>query len=224
MKQAMGFAAILLLLVSVSSVFANSLSPRARAVHASPDAPNVDIWVDGGLAFADLPFGAATDFAELPKGVYNFQVVPTGATSPVVIDADLRLVPRADYTIVAVNELAMIEPLVLRDWRSFVPNFQSMVRFVHASPDAPAVDIAVKEGPVIFSDVEFKETDKRRVRAGTYDLEVRVAGTDTVALELPGIELEGGTAYSVFAVGTLSEGTLTALLTEDRKTPHPVFG
>ncbi len=31
------------------------------------------------------------------------------------------------------------------------------VRFLHASPDAPAVDIAVAGGPVLFPDVAFKE-------------------------------------------------------------------
>ncbi len=74
---------------------------------------------------------------------------------------------------------------------------------MHASPDAPSVDIAVADGgPVLFSDIAFKEIgDYLPVDAGTYDLEVRVAGTQTVALSLPDVMLEAGTVYTVFAMG-----------------------
>jgi hypothetical protein len=81
------------------------------------------------------------------------------------------------------------------------------------------VDIAVKGGPVIFSNVAFKGVgDYTPVDAGSYDLEVRLAGTDTVALDLPGIALADGTVYTVFAMGLASgEPALTAVLSEDAK-------
>ena len=76
------------------------------------------------------------------------------------------------------------------------------VRFVHASPDAPAVDIAVKNGPVLFTNVAFKGVGEYLpVGAGTYDLEVRLAGTSTVVLPLNGIALQAGKIYTVFARG-----------------------
>lgn len=130
------------------------------------------------------------------------KVVPTGATEPVVIEADLSLASGADYTVVAVGTLENIEPLVLIDDNSLPAAGNAHVRFVHASPDAPAVDIAVKDGPVLFSNIAFKETgDYLPVNAGTYDLKVRLAGTDTVALDVPGVELKNGVVYTVFAMG-----------------------
>jgi hypothetical protein len=39
------------------------------------------------------------------------------------------------------------------------------------------------------------------VDAGTYDLEVRLAGTDTVALSVPGVALADQTVYTIFAMG-----------------------
>jgi hypothetical protein len=92
------------------------------------------------------------------------------------------------------------------------------VRFVHASPDAPAVDIAVADGgPVLFSNVAFKGVgDYLPVDAGTYDLEVRVAGTENVALEVPGLTLNDGTVYTVFAMGLAGgEPALTAVPSVD---------
>jgi hypothetical protein len=65
------------------------------------------------------------------------------------------------------------------------------------------VDIAVADGgPVLFSNVAFKGVgDYLPVDAGTYDLEVRLAGTETVALSVPGVALADGTVYTIFAMG-----------------------
>ena len=75
----------------------------------------VDVWVEGNVAFSNAPFKGITDYAPLSPGTFNVQVVPTGATTPVVIDADLDLAADTDYTVVAVGLLADIEPLVLID-------------------------------------------------------------------------------------------------------------
>ena len=193
---------------------------RVRVAHASPDAPAVDVLVDGMVAFSNAPFGAVTDYAGLPAGTYNVQVVPTGMTEPVVIDADLTIEAGMDYTVAAVGLLADIEPLVMVDNNGSPEAGMAHVRFVHASPDAPAVDIAVAGGPVLFADVAFKGIgDYLPVTAGTYDLEVRVAGTDTVALPLPGVMLGGGTVYTVFAMGQLSDASLGPVVTADAVYP-----
>jgi hypothetical protein len=193
-----------LVLVLVFATTALAAGPaRVRVVHASPDAPAVDVWVNDTItAFSNAPFKGITDYVELDAGIYNVKVVPAGATEPVVIEADLELAADTDYTVVAVGQLAAIEPLVLMDNNSMPAAGKAHVRFVHASPDAPAVDIAVKDGPVLFSNVAFKGVgDYLPVDAGTYDLEVRLAGTDTVALSVPGVALADQTVYTIFAMG-----------------------
>lgn len=199
--------------------FPDPARARVRAVHASPDAPAVDILVNGVPAFTNVPFQAVSDYATLPPGTYNLQVVPTGTTSPVVIDADVTLEAGKDYTVAATDLLANITPLVLVDDNSAPAAGNAHVRFVHASPDAPAVDIAVAGGPVLFGDYEFTEfSPYTPVPAGTYDLEVRLAGSTTVALPLPGITLEAGKVYTAFAMGLVGNSTLTAVLSVDNAT------
>ncbi len=221
MKRLIAVAIASLLVLSLSSfALAQEGMARVRVVHASPDAPAVDVWVNGNVAFAGAPFKGITDYASLEPATYNVQVVPAGATEPVVIEADLGLSANTDYTVVAVGLLDNIEPLVLVDNNSSPEAGKAHVRFVHASPDAPAVDIAVADGgPVLFSNVAFKEVgDYLPVDAGTYDLEVRVAGTETVALEVPGLTLRDGTVYTVFAMGLADgEPTLAAVPSVDAR-------
>jgi hypothetical protein len=181
-----------------------------RVVHLSPDAPAVDVSVNGSAPVVSLSYREVTDYLPVPAGDARFTVTPNGATSPVVIDATVPLGTGAYYTVVATGFLADIQPVVLVD--DTAATGQAKVRFVHASADAPAVDVAVTQGPVLFGDVPFRAASQYgAVDAGTYDLEVRVAGTSTVALPLPGVDLSGGTNYTVFAVGLLADGSLDAL-------------
>jgi LPXTG-motif cell wall-anchored protein len=225
MKRLFVLSAILVLsLAMATSALADSHMARVRVVHASPDAPAVDVWVNGSVAFSNAPFQGITDYAELAPDSYQVQVTPTGATEPIVIDATLDLAAETDYTVVAVGELANIEPLVLVDNNSAPAAGKAHVRFVHASPDAPAVDIAVANGgPVLFSNVPFKGVgDYLPVDAGTYDLEARVAGTDTVALSVPGVSLADGAVYTIFAMGLAGgEPALTAVASMDASYPAP---
>jgi LPXTG-motif cell wall-anchored protein len=190
---------------------------RVRAVHASPDAPAVDVLVDGNKAFANVEFKGISDYAALDEGDYNVKVVPAGATEPAVIDANVSVGGGKDYTVVALGMLDGIEPLVLEDNNAAPAEGKAHVRFVHASPDAPAVDIAVANGPVLFSNVAFKGVGEYLpVDAGAYDLDVKVHGTDDVALSVPGVTFDEGTVYTVFAVGLAAgEPALQALPSVD---------
>lgn len=202
MKKLAIASLMLLVLLAGTTIALAQGQARVRVVHASPDAPAVDVWVNDMTAFSDVAYKDITDYAPLDAATYSVKVVPADATEPVVIEADLNLAADTDYTVVAVGELAAIEPLVLVDNNTLPAAGKAHVRFVHASPDAPSVDIAVQGGPVLFSDVAFKGVgDYLPVDAGTYDLEVRLAGTDTVALSVPGVTLADQTVYTIFAMG-----------------------
>lgn len=182
-------------------------------VHASPDAPGVDVFVDGqGPAVSNLTFPANTGYVALNSGTRNVQV-NVANTSTTVIDANLSLDPNGAYSVFAINSVSNIEPLVLADDLTSPATGKAHVRFVHLSPDAPAVDIALANGgAVVFGNVAFKGFEGfTPLDAGTYDLEVRLAGTNTVVLPLPGITLEDGKIYTVFAKGFVSGSGAQAL-------------
>jgi len=188
-----------------------------RVIHASPDAPAVDVLVNGGNvpAFTNFSFGQAVGPVFVPGGSYDIDVVPTGGMPPGVISVSgLGLSSGVDYTIAAINTLDSIQPLVLVDDNTLDPN-NARIRFVHASPNAPAVDITLSDGTILFAGTEFGNAAKEgylSVPGGVYDLQVRLAGTETVVLDLPDIGVDNNTVYSVFALGLVgsNETPLTA--------------
>jgi hypothetical protein len=193
-----------------------------RVVHASPDAPAVDVYLNGQRAIANLEFTEGTTYASVPEGSYRVQVFPagTGPNGTAVIDATLPLAGGTAYTVAAVNVVAKIEALVLTDDLTAPAAGKAHIRVIHASPDAPAVDVAVKGGPVAFSNVAFKiATPYAPLDTGTYQFEIRPAGTTQAVLTTDPANLAAGRIYSVFAMGQVGNNTLQSVAFVDNSGP-----
>jgi hypothetical protein len=182
-----------------------------NVVHASPDAPGVDLLVDDAVAGTNLMFPNYTGYLEVNAGLRNIKVNVTG-TDQTAIEANLDLMKNVYYSVFATGKVANIAPLVLEDNLATPADGKAHVRFIHLSPDAPAVDITLTDGTVVFGDVEFLEViDFTPLDAATYDLQVRLQGTDTVVLELSGITLMNQNIYTVFAKGLVAGTDMMAL-------------
>ena len=196
-----------ILTLSVAGVATAADTAMVRVLHASPDAPAVDVYVDDTIvaALTNVPFGTISGYLEIPAGDHNVKVYATGTTTNPVIDADVTVATGAKYTIAATGAVASITAQVLQDQPS--PDCDTAsVRVVHFSADAPAVDVATAgadPADAVEKNLEYPDaTDYISLPAGSYDLEVRLAGTTTVALALPDVAVEACNAYSVFAVGS----------------------
>ena len=188
-----------------------------NVIHASPDAPAVDVYLDGAKALSGLAFGETSGWVAVPAGDHKVQVTAEGAEiATAVIDADVTLEEGAAYEVAATGLLANITPQIYQVNLSKFGDMEAdsaRIRVIHTSPDAPAVDIAVKGGDVLVPNLAFPTaSDYLTVPATSYDLEVRLAGTETVALDLPGVKLDADIVYSVYAIGQAGDGTLTVLV------------
>jgi len=182
---------------------------QVMVVHASPDAPAVDLYIDDEKRNTTaLNYPANTGYLEVEDGNRNVKVTAAGAglSSP-VINADVDLQEDENYTIFVANTLSNIEAVRVQDDLTEPAAGQARVRFVHLSPDAPNVDVVVPGGPTLFTDVQFKEdTPFIPVNAGTYTLEVQPVGTDDAAVT-QNVTLQAGRIYTIFARGFLTPPT-----------------
>ena len=184
---------------------------RLRAVHASPDAPNVDVYVDDAEALTDVPFGTVSDYLPLSTGSHAVRITAAGDPDTVVFDEEVELMA-ADYTAVAQGELEegaenAFSVQVLEDAAEAPDDETAVVRLVHLSPDAPAVDVTVESsGDAVFDGVAFGETASAEVPAGDYTLQVRgdTEGNDGDVAASFDVTVEGGATYTAFAVGYLT--------------------
>lgn len=119
-------------------------SARVSVFHAIEDAPAVDVWANGARAITQLAYPGSVNgndglfTLDVPAGTYDFQVVPAGATQPVVLDLPgTVLEANMHYFVAAVGTLAN-------------PSAQLAVTSMAMDEDMMAadsiVDIAVADG------------------------------------------------------------------------------
>jgi hypothetical protein len=181
-----------------------------RVAHLSPNTPNVDIWVNGKVvdALKNVPYKAVSGYLSLPVGKYDIAVYAAGSTSNPPIDVKGLALEGKAYTVAAVGTLggagaAALKPSVFVDDLS-VKAGKARVRVIHASPDAPAVDVAVQGGAVIVPNLSYPSaTGYLDLDAGTYPLEIRAAGAAAAVFKFSTPALMAGKVYTVFAIGRL---------------------
>ncbi len=182
------------------------LTSYIRILHASPDAPAVDIYANNSLIAKNLPYKGFTPYLSLPAGTYNIKVFPTGKKTNPVLSKNLNIPGNSIFTVAAINKLADIDLFPIMEPTNSIPPNKTMIRFVHLSPNAPSVDITSPNGNKLFENVSFKEiTNYIPVSSGTYILEVRPTGTEDIVLYVPNINLKPNRFYSVYAVGLVDE-------------------
>src|SRR5215211_731109 len=186
-----------------------------RLVHAAPDAPPVDVYLNDAEIAQNLEFGAVTEYVAVPSGDgRGVRVTATGTpVEEAVIDTNLDFDPGQAYELLVTGGGDDLEVTITGTDLRPLAEGQARVRVIHASPDAGAIDIGVQGSEDnLFEGVDFRNaTDYIVLDAGDYTLEVRPGGEDmTVALESDAT-FEEGVTYDLIALGRPDDQTLTLL-------------
>ncbi|MCE7939260.1 MAG: DUF4397 domain-containing protein [Chloroflexi bacterium CFX6] len=209
-------AALTMVMLGGQMASANG-SGKVRAFHNSPDTPPVDIYVGGEKVLANVAYGALSGYLSVPQGQHKVEVkvAPSTDDSPAALSSEVR-VGGSPLTVAALGSLGgdggALRLKVIKDASGM--GSWSLLRVAHTSPDAPAVDVQVRIGnwwlPVIRN-LSFGNLAGYLPLPASwggapirYDFRVVAAGTNQAVLDLPGTELPGGRAVTVWAVGFLS--------------------
>lgn len=208
------FFTLVILLTAVPALAqdaATTDTTHIRIAHLSPDAPLVDIYVNGELSeVTGLGFMDVSGWLALPADTYEIAVVPAGAapTDAAFGPVSLPLTADAWITAAAVGSLdnaTFALALVLEDYVTPLESGSARVTVFHSIEDAPGVDVRLVDGTLLVPDVAYTNFATFDVPAGAYDLQVVPAGEDEpVVLDLSGTALDADTYYFIAAVGALA--------------------
>jgi hypothetical protein len=113
------------------------------ALHGSPNAPGVDIDAMGAEVVSDLTFGELSGALEVWPGAYDLDFRATDDDQVAASATTPYLEPGMTYLAVATGFLGgdpAFQLIPVADEFDGMVN-DALVRVVHASPDAPAVDV-----------------------------------------------------------------------------------
>lgn len=224
-----------------------AVTPTLRALHASPDAPAVNIWIDGAPALPGVDFNQGSGFVKVGQAA---NVTDTGADvnvqveailpgdDAVVLDADLPLEFGTETTVIASGTIegadfgpilvtnAIGEPIAAGSFRAQV---------VHAAPNAPDVDVYVTvldgalDGPVNGdTPLAFGAyTGQLEVPAGPYQIRIAVpnpGAAPTVVYDSGEITLPAGADLMIAATENVFLGeSAVQLMVLDGTTAAPLY-
>ncbi|NNL07159.1 MAG: DUF4397 domain-containing protein [Gammaproteobacteria bacterium] len=195
-----------------------------RVIHASPDAPAVNVYVERKTAITGLDYAASSGFRGVGTGNSDIRVeaiIPDG-NKDVITVPDFPLVKDQRYTVIAVNETATIDAYVADESAASPEADEVAVAVVHASPAADAVDVYVTTPGTDITDInvlpdftfDYRDpaVDAGALPAGTYDINVTLAGTKTIAYNISDVDLSpfGGQKLLLVAVSTTTDTNIKA--------------
>jgi hypothetical protein len=180
-----------------------------RALHLSPDAPGVDIFLNeaAGPAVEDLAFPEGTGFLEVSAGVYKIDIAASGSSweDAVLSVPGLEFEKDGSYTAVAFNTLGSIQALALAEDLSAPMAGTFRTRAIHAAAGVGTVDIwnvTDEQNPApLYVDFAFGDVGTYlELPAAAYSLgfDVDDDAVPDLVFELPA--LAAGVIANLFAV------------------------
>lgn len=187
-----------------------------RVLHASQDAPAVNLSLDGKQVFANLDYGQSLASTRIRTGQRDLAVegiISSG--NQTVIDAqDLQFDTNTDYDVVALNSVANIEPVVLSKPRSFDGDLR--VQVLHAASTAPAVDVHVTapqaelSANTVLGSFAFKQDlGPVTLDAGDYRIRVTANGQLVPLYDSGTVPLNRGSDLLIAAIANTQVGDST---------------
>lgn len=160
-------------------------SAYVRILHASPDAPNVDVLVDGSQVLADVSYQQGSGYLKVDAGARDISLRVSG-TETIALENTLTLASNGYYSVIAQDNVASLELEVLDD-TSRTGNDSTDLTVVHASTVAGNVDIYVTADGVelpataTLENVPFDaNASLANVASGDYQVRLTAAGSTDV--------------------------------------------
>jgi len=192
-------ALLALAFVAPMSTMAQGTQSWLRLMHDSPDAPNVDVFVDGAKLFENVGYSTTTNYQALASGPHRVQVAPAGkSVDASVIDINVDLTRSKPYTVLALGKVLNIKGELLPDTSQTPPAGSARVRIIHAATDIGTIDIYPTGSKIpVLTDQYFGSADYINIPAGTYTFDATPAGSSDVVMTSQQLKFEPGWVYSL---------------------------
>lgn len=171
--------------------------------HAAPDAPDLDVVVDGRVInFQPFDYTSYSGYLNFFTGDREIKFNAVNANNA-LIDTTFSFEDGKAYSLFAVNKLPNVEALLVVDSAAAPGQGKGMLRFVHLAPDAPAFDVSAGDATApLFAGKSFKQaTEFQEVNAGTYNFELKTPGGSDVILSAEDVEILPGRYYTIITRG-----------------------
>ncbi|MEO1439979.1 MAG: DUF4397 domain-containing protein, partial [Chloroflexota bacterium] len=188
-KLTIALLALVLLIAGAYPAMAQDGDAHLRVAHLSFDAGEVDVYIDGEVALASVPFGVVSDWMVVPAASYSVAVAPAGTSidDAVIGPVDLALDADGWFTVAAIGLAgdATLTAQVIEEDYSDITLGEIRVTIFHAIPNADPVSVIADEENVLVAGLAYPGSQEGSdglvtidgLLGGTYDLQVVLTDT-----------------------------------------------
>lgn len=200
------FSALAVGILSVQAKDTKSWAPRSsyvRILHAIPNGPKVDVFVDSTKILNDVVFDSSiSKYIRIPAGYHRIRIVSNNP-SRVLYSASTRQRIDRFYTVAVIGSVLAPKVHLIDETRGTTNPRRARVSVTHFAYGAPAVDIVARTVTghyyTIVSNLRYGQTRQLWLTPGKYDLFVRANGH--VIKEINDAQPQGGRRYAAYAIG-----------------------
>lgn len=171
--------------------------------HASPLTDSVNFSIDAKKVNNKLVgFGENINYVEALPGDRSAEV--TDKTDKSLLKQSIKLEKDKAYSLFIANEKDKeeLEYVLVNDELTNPAEEKAKIRFVHVSPDAGKLNLAVTGGTELFTEKEFKSaTEFKEVDAKKESFDIIDQESKAVLFALKDVDLKAGKIYTVWVKG-----------------------
>jgi len=176
-------------------------------IHASPTTEKLDFYVENTKEnTADFAYTNKIDYLNLYSGNRKLVVTKKGLTTP-LLSENFSLEAQKGYSLFVYDKFDALKFLMLKDDLTAPAATKAKVRFVHLSPDAPALNLAIAgKDTDLFTDKSFKgNTDFVSIDpAEKVTFNVKKKADNAVVATLADVKIEAGKIYTIWVKGLVA--------------------
>ena len=190
---------------------------NVRIIHAVPNAPNIDVYVNGSLLINNLSFSKISKYLTLTSNEYEFQIFISGTYDKPLLTQTIPLIANANYTISVVTLADNLFLFRLKDSNIPFNKSQTFLRFINLSSNAPLLSLSLPNGISLFNEAEYLETTGYyQLSSGIYNFEVILGSADIAKKYIKNLTLNNGKFYTIYIIGLFNGKPPSGyLLTDD---------
>jgi major membrane immunogen (membrane-anchored lipoprotein) len=174
--------------------------------NASPTFSTYDIYLNGSrLNSAALPFGGGVKYTQLAQGTYDAKFTVAGETTSIYTKTGISIGNSAFTTLYLTGTTGNFDGVLVPDDFGSPAADKAYVRFINLSPDAPALDLKIKDGAVVTTNKAYKAYGGfTAVDPGAKIFEIKETVSGNVKSTLESATLGKATFYTIISRGKLT--------------------
>jgi len=179
-------------------------------VNATPTLGTFNAYVDD-IKFTTsgpLSFGSSINYFQRTPGAHTVKFT-TASSTDALISKSITLEANKAHSLFLINKSSNMDYLLIPDQLNSATSDKAFVRFINLSPDAPALNLNVKDvETALIADKAFKAVSNFiETEAKFYTFQLKNKSTNAAVGENDlTFELKAGKAYTIMAVGLLTAG------------------